>query len=102
MPQRLAFATLALSIGLAATAVTARAQPSDDYGPDRRREHWEHERREHEWRERDRWERREAYERQYSQPGYYAPPPVYYPPPRTYYPPPPYAPPGVGLIAPYR
>jgi len=97
VPQRLAFATLALSIGLAATSGSARADRWDDYGPDRRREHWEHER----W-ERERWERRQAYERQYLQPGYYAPPPVYYPPPRAYYPPPPYAPPGVGLIVPYR
>ncbi len=97
MPQRLAFTTLALSICLAATAGTARAERWDDYGPDRRREHWEHER----W-ERERWERQRAYERQYPRPGYYAPPPVYYAPPRTYYPPPPYAPPGVGLIVPFR
>ena len=97
MPQRLAFATLALSIGLAAMAGTARADRWDDYGPDRRREHWEHER----W-ERERWEHLHAYGRQYPRPGYYAPPPVYYAPPRAYYPPPPYAPPGVGLIVPYR
>ena len=97
MPQRLAFATLALSIGLAVTAGTAQADPRDDYGPDRRHEHWEHER----W-ERERWERQHAYEREYPRPGYYAPPPVYYAPPRAYYPPPPYAPPGVGLIVPYR
>ena len=96
MSQRLAVAAIALSIGLAAMAGTARAQRWDDYGPDRRRERLEHER----W-ERERWERRQAYERQYSQPGFYAPPPVYYPPPRAYYQPP-YAPPNVGLIAPYR
>ena len=92
MPQRLAFTTLALSIGLAATAGSARADRWDDHGPDRRREHWEHER----------WERWHGYDRRYPQPGFYAPPPVYYPPPRAFYPPPPYAPPGVGLIVPFR
>ena len=88
-------ATFAFSMGVTTAAGTAWADRWDDYGPDRRREHWEH------W-EHERWERRHAYERQYLQPGYYAPPPVYYAPPRAYYPPPPYAPPGVGLIVPFR
>ena len=88
MLRRMVSATFAFSMGLTVTVGTAWADRWDDYGPDRRREHWKHER----------WERRHAYERQYLQPGYYAPPPVYYAPPRAYYPPPP----GVGLIVPFR
>jgi hypothetical protein len=84
---------LVLGLGLAAllAAIAAPARADDD--------DWRHERREHEWRERQAWCAYHPYQCGY--PGYYvpAPPPVVYapPPPVVYAPPPPvvYAPPPV-------
>jgi hypothetical protein len=90
----------ALAVTLAGIAGTPAL--ADDWG--HRGDSWrDRDRREHEWRERERWREHEWRERfdgygaprYYYAPGYvYAPPPVVYPP---VYPPPAYVTPGLNL-----